>query len=46
MIVAPREDRLGLAVAILAVTFFLFATMDTIANSQSNPPTVSSTIAA
>ena len=31
MIVAPREDRLGLAVAILAVTFFLFATMDTIA---------------
>ncbi len=31
MIVAPREDRLGLAVAILAVSFFLFATMDTIA---------------
>ena len=31
MDVAPREDRLGLAVAILAVSFFLFATMDTIA---------------
>ncbi len=31
MTVAPREDRLGLAVAILAVTFFLFASMDTIA---------------
>lgn len=31
MTVAPREDRLGLAVGILAVSFFLFATMDTIA---------------
>ena len=31
MNIAPREDRLGLAVSILAVSFFLFATMDTIA---------------
>jgi drug/metabolite transporter (DMT)-like permease len=31
MNVAPREDRLGLAVGILAISFFLFATMDTIA---------------
>ena len=31
MNVAPREDRIGLAIAILAVSFFLFASMDTIA---------------
>lgn len=31
MNVAPREDRIGLAVSILAVAFFMFASMDTIA---------------
>lgn len=31
MSIAPREDRLGLAVAILCASFFLFASMDTVA---------------